>query len=438
MNRIHKLMKAAALALALSAGLMLSSEALAGDTVTLKDGRVLQGEIIREVEGIIWLKFTLAGVEQIQMFQPGEIAKIERDAAKPDAAPSEPQAPAQPASADDAARIASRTPMGMVITMGDNRVGRDMVGIYMTQHALKQMIPIIEGEMGNSRTAGGDRVVVLRFASGGGYTLEVPRMSDTLHEEYKPRFRTVAWIDSAISAAAMTAHNLEEIYFTPQGNYGGATQWSGDLVASKGRSLEEVLFRAEKISARGGHDPLIMRAMQIFQPLSATIDDTGRIRFFPDLSGEIMVNRENEILTLNEATAKRIQLSRGTASTVEELARLMNYQEFQWVGTQERNIPWPVSRAERWNLRYREQVARDEDNFNRYVASYQMNIQAAQQEPVETRGRFVNRAREALNQIKAMIRNNPNFQLFTLGMFDAQYAEWLEQQERLLRDLMRR
>ena len=47
-------------------------------------------------------------------------------------------------------------------------------------------------------------------------------MSDVIHEQYKKKFRTVAWIDSAISAAAMTAHCLEEIYFTPQGNYGAA------------------------------------------------------------------------------------------------------------------------------------------------------------------------------------------------------------------------
>ncbi|MEO0631245.1 MAG: hypothetical protein AAFY46_11050, partial [Planctomycetota bacterium] len=48
-------------------------------------------------------------------------------------------------------------------------------------------------------------LVVIKIKSGGGFGLEVQKISDVIHEEFKPKFQTVAWIESAISAAAMSA-----------------------------------------------------------------------------------------------------------------------------------------------------------------------------------------------------------------------------------------
>jgi hypothetical protein len=439
MKHLLRRTKTLFVALAIGAAMFLSiGQAIAIDKLHTRDGKVLEGTVVREMEGFVWFKYTVAGIEQTKMFTPEEFTKLERDAAAPAVSDAPVAAPGANPGAAAPKAWQPGTPRAAVITMGNGRDDKegDMVGMYMTKHALEQMLPMLEEELGTDGTG----VVVLRFSSGGGALLEIQRLSDVIQEQYKRKFRTVAWIDSAISAAAMTAHCLEEIYFTPQGNYGACTGWFGNLTAVSGRGLEEVLFMMERISARGNYHPLLMRAMQIQVPLSATRQPNGEFSFFADTtSGEIVVNRDREILTLNAQSALDIGFSRGTASTIQELQRLMGYNELQWVGESVPGVLWPVSKAEKWNIAYRRQVNRDENSFREYVAQYNLNIQAAaQQQTRQARGQFVNRARQALDKIRNMVRNNPNFILFNLNMeTEEEYREWLEAEEKRLRDMMR-
>src|SRR6187431_2672169 len=75
---------AMALAVLLTAGRLSAS-----DKIHLKDGRVLEGTVAREVNGYVWFTFKMGALETEQMFKPEEIAKIERDTK-----PAEPVAPA--------------------------------------------------------------------------------------------------------------------------------------------------------------------------------------------------------------------------------------------------------------------------------------------------------------------------------------------------------
>lgn len=432
MTRVMRLIRSAAALVALALGAWMSS-ALAADKIVLKDGTVIEGTIVREVDGFIWIRTRLAeGIEQEKMFTPQEVESIERSTG---ATP----APALPVASRDDKPVKSFSggPRAAVITLGSRDAGHgDTIGIDIQAYELRQMIPLLEEELGNDGTG----VVVMRITSGGGLLLEIQRLSDVIHNDYKKRFRTVAWIDSAISAAAMTAHCIEEIYFTPQGNYGACTGWSGALQAVKGRGLEEVLYMMEKISARGGYNPLIMRAMQIQQPLSATIDDNGEVHWYGDAkSGEIVVNRDNEILTFNADTAARVKFSKGTANTIDELRQLMGYKELQWVGKRVKGYTWPISKAEEWNLNWRRKVHEDQENMQRYFATYQQQVAAAASEPLETRAKFVNLARQTLNKIKEAAKRNPNMALLTFGVFtEDELKEIFEREEKRLRDLMRK
>lgn len=417
------------------ASLWLAGAAQAADKVTLKNGTVVEGTIIREVDGYVWLKYQIGGIDHEQMYQPGEIESIDRDApAKADAA-----APVVDTKKADAP-MKDGVPRAAVITLGSRDEDQgNMVGVYFTEFALKQMMPMLQEELGDD----GSGVVVMRITSGGGLSLEMPKISDQIHNQYKRHFRVVSWIDSAISAAAMSSQCVEEIYFTPQGNYGACTEFSGNLVASKDRDLESVLYLMEKISARGGYNPLIMRAMQIQQPLSATIDANGEVHWYGDAtSGDILVNRPGEILTFNAETARKVKFSKGTASTIDDLRKLMGYQELHWVGKEVKGTPWPVCQAEDWNIRYRKQVHKDEEHFQEYVRSYQAQIAAATGESTrEARGKFVNQARQSLQRIKDACRTNPNFALLHLNIniFDEPKAlqDFFDREERRLRDLLR-
>lgn len=446
-----------ACAFAIAATLPLCN-AYALDRVTLKDGTTIEGKIVKEQGGFVWIMPT-GGVKE-RMLMPDEVRQIMRNvdggasapaAAAPapatatNAEPSPAVAPvANPIAAtnspeqgmegvDAAAPRRSGVPRGMVITCGDRENG-NMVGVYMVAEILQRAVPVIEEELGKD----GDRVVVLRITSGGGYGMEVQLICDVLDYEYKSRWRTVGWIDSAISAAAMSAHILDEIYFTTQANYGACTGFYGSLDRPvEGFELQQSLFQMEKISARAGYDPLIMRAMQVQQALSATIDEHGNVQYFGDTSGDILVNRPIEILTFNAQSAARVKFSKGTADTLDELARAMGYNEVEWVGKAVRNIPWPVSKAEKMQMDFRRKVKIDEENTNRYFGNYQTLAGiAGQSQDRQQRAMLVGKARQALGQIDAMIRNNPTFARNLFGGRE-EYKEWYKEQDRYLRDLLK-
>ena len=394
------------------------------DKIFLKDGRSFEGQVVREVNGLVWFK--VGKISEPVLFRPSEIDRIDRTAApepEPDAR-AEQDRPKR-----DSARH-SGAPRAAIITLGEGG-DKDMVGLYMTADSLRKTIPLLEKENVD--------VVVLRINSGGGALLEIQKLSDVIQNELKPRFRTVGWIESAISAAAMSAHCLEEIYFTPQGNYGACTGWSGQLVAVKGRELEEVLYMMEKISARGHHDPAIMHAMQHSRyPLSCTIEADGTVTWYQDeTSGDILVNPKGRILTFDAPEALKYGFSQGTAATYEELGHLMGYEELDWVGEFGPTDIYPVCDAEKYMRQFRNQVHEDEQRVREYIFKFRSAVETAQGTPREDRGKFVNLARKALNQIVRAVDNNPNFPLFELNMRPDLFPEWVEQQKQLLRDLMK-
>lgn len=420
MLRITTACLVAAVALAWSA-----APAMAGDKVYLKDGRVLEGEIVREVDGMVWLMVKTGEMKTELVFSPSQIDRVERDTA----APAKAATPAVTAKADPVRKPRGQgAPRVAILTLGETP-GKEMVGLYITAQSLRDAIPILEKD--------GVTAVVFKINSGGGLALEMPKISDVIHYEYKPKFRTVAWIESAISAAAMLSHCVEEIYFMPRGNYGACTMWSGALVLSTGRPLEEVLYEMEKISARGGYDPKIMRSMQVDDALSCTIDENGDVTWFQDESGQHLVNPKGQILTFNAVQAEKFKFSKGTAATHEELAKLMGYQEVEWVGEPKAGYAWPICQADEYLRSFRNRTNIDETNLNNYFTSYQTAVAAAQSmQDRQDRAKFVARARSFLDRIEAMVRNNPNMAIM-IGLGPDDFKKWLEDQRQLLRDLMR-
>lgn len=411
--------------IALLAALVLAVSAAFADTVVLKDGSKIEGVIQRELEGSVWIKTSIGGIETVQFILAEKIEKIDR-ASKP----VETAKPAtNPAGGDPKPRRAG-VPRGLVISL------EGTVGIQMAAKTLEDMIPVIEREIGSDGTG----IVVFKINSGGGLLLEIQKLSDVIHEKYKPKFRTVSWIESAISAAAMTSHCIEEIYFLPEGNYGACTGWFGALQAVSGQGLEEVLFAMEKISARGGYAPEIMRAMQINEPLSCTIDPaSGKVSWYQTEEGQFLVNKGDSILTFTAPQALRFRFSKGTAKNLEELTKALGYQEIDWVGEVRPGFIYPVSKAEDIMLAYRKKVSDDEARTREYFVNYQQAFAAAAgTQDRDLRAKFVGRARQHLRRIESMVRNNPNFALLTWGMELKDWErDWLKVQEEELAKLLR-
>ena len=290
--------------------------------------------------------------------------------------------------------------------------------------------------------------MVIRVKCGGGLLVEIPRLADLLHDEFKPSFRTVAWIDSAFSAGAMSVHSIEEMYFTPDGNYGAcigrphtAGNWHDDA---------KVLTMMDRISALGRHDPQIMRAMMLpskqcaeendgkppYGDLSATVDATsGEVRLFADQSGALVLNPKGGVhmLTLDAESAKAIRFSRGTASTLDELAKAINLPQVEWVGEKSKEYAWPVCKAERHLLNFRKDAKAGETELNRAVAAILHELEGA---PGQNAGRAVRRERltRSLQTVRARVATNENWISLLWGDAD-EYAQWTSTAERRLADL---
>lgn len=417
------------LALALAVTFAVGTGAHAADKIHLKNGMVVEGTITQELDGFIWFRTRVGGVETEVIYKPSEIEKIVRDA------PAPASEPAQPGRRPDRASSPREQPdapstgaiRAAVLSLGEGG-DKDMVGMYMTAESIRRTIPELEKD--------GVELLVLKINSGGGALLEIQRLSDLIEYELKPKFKVVAWIDWAISAAAMTAHAVEEIYFMTDGEYGACTGWFGALQAVDGRDLEDVLYMMERISARGGYDPKIMRAMQILEPLSATQRDDGTWEFFQNEDGEVLLNQGTRVLTLRSDQAEMVGFSKGTADSLDELEQAMNMGEIEWVGEWRSGEMYPISKADEMLRQFRNQVAEDQRRTNEYFTRYQQSIAMAAGAPCDRRGAFIGQARRALDLMKRMVANNPNFALFVFNMTEEEFQEFVKQEEKRLRDLL--
>lgn len=419
MFRIRKAIKNLTLALVAACSLLaVTADALA-DKLHLKDGRVLEGEVVREGDGFVYFRVKVGTIEQEQFFTMDQVVKIEKDAdatapAATTEKPKESGAAAKKPAADGVRRIA-------ILNFGPPSAWQGeidtTVGIQISADAWRRAVPLLEKD--------GVTDVVVRINSGGGLLLELQKFMEVYENEYKPRFRTVAWIESAISAAAMSPWVLEEFYFLPEGNIGACTGFSGRLNAIKGPQLEMVLYQMEEASRKGKKDPKIMRSMQIMDPLSATIDDkTGQVTWFQDAtSGEYLVNPVGQVLTITAKEAVKLKLGKAVAATPDELARAMGYEEYVWAGKEatdfiDKNMRDNDKADKNWQVTY-----------EKYTRTVQV---AAGIQDRQRRGAEVGIARRHLAELKRLFSGNPNFAL----MYGTD-EEWFRQQEEELKRLMR-
>gem|GEM_PF-1397343 len=389
-SRINSLL-AVATALATACAVLIASSSALADTLHMKDGRTLEGAIVREGEGYIYFKYKIAGIEQTTVFLISQISRIDRDDTsdgKSRATPAKPAVP-EPAQSKRTGRPADApTSAGTMriafITLGDPP--HDEVGPYLNAKALRESVKRLEDDQPD--------VVVLRIKSGGGALAEVPKLANVIQKQLKTKYRVVGWIESAISAAALTADNLEELYFMKKGNFGGVVAYimtgQNQAEAAVGADLEHILALGEQFSKNGKHNPLIMRAMQTPTDLSCDIDERGVIHWRNDLEGKYIVSRKegNHILTFNSIDAMKYGLGTGIADTRDELAKLLGADEWVEVGKD----------ADHYQQEFRKNVADAELNVVKLFQQLQLALKS---------GRFA-KAKQYLGQIRGWVRRAPS------------------------------
>lgn len=187
----------------------------------------------------------------------------------------------------------------------------------------------------------GQIIVLLMDSHGGGIEME------TIHAtimEAKKRHRVVAWIKTAISAAAASALACDEIYFMTEGTLGAMTGYSG-TTALQGKELEAWLKTAGKWMEGGDRSPYIAHAM-IHAPRMLSYDkdpETHEVTWYDDLSGEFDLSDDQSNLVFTSSTALRCGFSDGTADTEDDLANLLHLPQWHEIDEFGRKI------AARWH-----------------------------------------------------------------------------------------
>lgn len=397
------------MALALALAALVPSISASAAAVHFKDGKVVEGRIVKEGETFVILMVKVAGIEKRETFTKDEIKKIVRD--------EEVKAEEKPGDAAAIDPPAEKLKSNANIPAGATKIAfislEEMVGPFLNADALLHSVSLLDELPENERPD----IVVLRINSGGGALSEVEPLSDAIHKKIKPKYRVVAWIESAISAASMTGLNCEEIYFMKEGNFGGTVAFSmtgpGQAKAMDGEGLQWVLSVGEMLSKRGGYNPLIMRAMQILMPLSCDIDADGNVIWKEGTGGQYLVNPPDRILTLNSTDALKFKLSRGTADTKEELAKLMGCKEWVEVGPQ----------ADQYQVEFREAVKEAQARTGELLNKMNIAIQYGE----------AGKARTFLNELRSIARRAPSM---------AKYGdppltkEWFEDVEKQLRKII--
>lgn len=390
----------ALLFLALIAGLA-SPRFAAADTFYMRDGRIIEGEITREGDEYVYVTYKVGEMARTELLLKSDIERIDRDSAPADAppptpAPSSPTGrPAPPAPAPAAS---TRLRADGDLPPGTRKIAfitlEDTVGPLINADALVESVKLLEEDPPD--------IVVLHFNSGGGALVEVQKLSDVIEHQIKPKHRVVAWVTSAISAAAMTAWTCEEIYMEPRGNIGAATAFmttsAAGAVAVKGEDLEQIFRMMEDITKRGNHDSIVMRAMQTPTDLSADIDPvTGKVTWHNNLDGQHIVSTTKQILTFNSIDAVKFGIARGVANTKDDLAAALGASSWVEVGQS----------ADAYQQEFRASVKEAQVRAGELLSKLN----------VAERGRNLSRGRAFLGQLRGLVRRAPSLEQYGAGDF---------------------
>lgn len=300
------------------------------------------------------------------------------------------------------------------ITLGDQSDNKDMIGPYVNDAVLRESMDAIE-ELPDAEKPD---IVVLWVDSGGGHPSETRTLIRTIQEEIKPRYRTVVWVRSAISAACMVSLVFEEIYMMSNAPIGAATGFYGMHQVGGHREFERMRVFMEDVSRWGKHDPFVMRAMMTCQPqdprndLTADIDEHGEVTWYDGPEGEHMVCPKDRILAMNAKDAVRFGIAVAVADTKDQLAEAMGSREWVEVG----------QAADEIQVRHRANYKAGETQAAELMKKMEVEAQSARDAESEPeRNGHIGRALAHLREFRDLVQKNP-----MLGEFEHYNEDWFE------------
>ncbi|MFP4106056.1 MAG: hypothetical protein ACLFVU_08195 [Phycisphaerae bacterium] len=320
-------MRAVRITIALAVVFLVSAGSLA-DTLILNDGRVLEGKVVEKTRTRIRFEAHKYGAKVVMTYRTDQVREVKYGPVKKTETTKIKQAQETPA-----AKMKPEPKAPPVISYDkDSYYVIPFEGEVGVQVVTEKLERGFEDALKRQPT-----VVVVLFDSPGGYTEEVPKLSRVIRK-YKGRLKIVAYVRRAVSAAAVTALSIQDIYFEPGAIFGAATAWQTNTFGMP-ETLEEKFnsiwrARARGIAEVGGHDPLIAEAM--IDPkleLYARKDpDTGEITIHRGKkSGDqyTTITSKGKLLTMTGSEAENCGVSKGSAVNLFLLGKKLGHED--WV-----------------------------------------------------------------------------------------------------------
>ncbi len=361
----------AAAAIVASAGLVLvatpsavASAAIASAQPTheilLSTGQTVKVEIITESEKEVEVKVYLGSMSAPRTYQRSEIISITELGHSPAATSSaKTDKPARAAKADDG--VPANALRVFVMELGGT-FGKDV-----------SYTPVSD-TLERAREMNADVIVVKCNANWKqleGFTDELkddqgdfeeyriaeaihPAFTSEMRAKWEKQPRVVFWVERAMSGMAFLPLVKNDIYFTSDGRMGGVGTLdelfgsTGDLVVrDKQKSLRKAYV--EGMAIEGGHDPRIVEAMiskkyvlsyriENGKPVYLAGEEPGWILLTDDGKDEradtdrdIVRGLGNDALTLDADLAYKLQISKGTADTLDDLFFQMGIEDRAYV-----------------------------------------------------------------------------------------------------------
>jgi hypothetical protein len=363
------------------------------DKVVFRNGRIIEGQILEETTDTIRMRIVVAGISTVTTYSRADILNIEKDlkveGAEIPAKPGDRPGSSNTKSSDAKSEVREGAPRVYHFTLKGN-FGRDITGTPLTkafETAVSASPDVIIIEMDASSRGGFDGLFAAR----------IEEMTPMIERAMANGQRVVFWIDQAVGGAAFLPFVSPEIYFQKDGRLGGIGSlqdfdMGNDRVNEKQISLR--LGHAEGLAITGGYAPELIRAMarqdywlayrirggQIeFMQREPTAQDKsdGWLLLTDDGKGQnedkmedVVRGRGNDVLNLDADTAVQLQVSDGTADTLDDLVFLLGYgREYNEFGEDSEKVmkDWAdrIDRAEESLQRLSKDIESAEQGGNR-------------------------------------------------------------------------
>ncbi len=325
-----------------------TSMVVEGDQLILKDGRIVEGELIEETETSIRFLVKVGSISAEQTYAKSDVLAIERgdeagDEPKTDAAAPKTSDPSRPATGGD----------GPVVYV------MELSGVFQTDITVQS----IEKMVADAKKYRPDYLVLVMDNRWEIFGQELPEdvgFFDSLFytEEIEPILTTeipkdwgytpeyIVWVKNAMGGLCFLPLNFKTIYFHSKGRLGGV----GDLIHMFGSTGDERV-REKQFSLRlgvargmaihGGYDPRLAMALAredfvlsyrmnrgVPELLERMPEGPGELLLTDNGAGEngdtidvLARGQGNDTLTLKADNALDLRVSKGTVDTLTDLLR---------------------------------------------------------------------------------------------------------------------